>query len=201
MQTKLFLTHKDHERPLSLDDFEHADAEEGYQYELIGGRLQVSPLPDLPHEELRDWLKEALNDYAKQHPDVINHVKAPARIFVSGRSKVTAPEPDVAAYRDFPLDLPLSQRRWRDFHPVLVIEVLSEDNAEKDLERNRKLYLDVPSIREYWIVDPITNPDQPSLLVYRRRGSRWQRPIQVGAGGKYSTPLLPGFSLVLNPLA
>ncbi len=63
MQTKLYLTPNDHGRPLTLDEFEHADAQEGYHYELIDGRLQVSPLPDMPHEELRDWLRRVLDRY------------------------------------------------------------------------------------------------------------------------------------------
>ena len=67
------------------------------------------------------------------------------------------------------------------------------------LERNRELYLEVPSIREYWIVDPRADADRPSMTVLRRRGQRWQRPIAVPAGGVYSTRLLPGFTLHLGP--
>ncbi len=60
------------------------------------------------------------------------------------------------------------------------------------------LYLRVPSIREYWILDPRTDADHPSLLVYRRRGARWQRPLAVAGGDTYTTRLLPDFSLVLD---
>jgi Uma2 family endonuclease len=56
----------------------------------------------------------------------------------------------------------------------------------------------VPSIREYWILDPRADADQPALLVYRRRGRRWQRPITVPGGGTYATRLLPGFILRLE---
>jgi Uma2 family endonuclease len=134
----------------------------------------------------------------RQHPEIINHVKAPARMFVPGRRATTAPEPDLAAYHDFPLDLPLRQRRWRDFSPILVAEILSADTADKDLVRNLDLYLQVPSIREYWILDPRADADQPTLMVYRRRGQRWQKPIDIAAGDPYTTRLLPGFSLVMD---
>jgi hypothetical protein len=60
------------------------------------------------------------------------------------------------------------------------------------------LYLQVPSIREYWVLDPRTSAGQPTLLVYRRRGQRWQRVIRVAGGGTYTTRLLPGFTLVLD---
>jgi Uma2 family endonuclease len=103
----------------------------------------------------------------------------------------------VAAYRKFPTNRPRSRIRWQDLSPVLVVEVLSEDTADKDLVRNRRLYLQIPSIREYWIVDPRQDADRPSLTVYRRRGTRWQRPQHFAPGTAYTTPLLPGFVLRL----
>ena len=42
-----------------------------------------------------------------------------------GAKGVTNPQPDLAAYRDFPLHLPFDQVRWQDVSPVLVVEVLS----------------------------------------------------------------------------
>jgi Uma2 family endonuclease len=197
MRTQLYLTPKDAGRHLSLEEFEHADSQEGYRYELINGRLSVSPAPDLPHERFKNWFARLLWAYAGQHPEVINEVTNPARVFVPGRRRVTAPEPDIAAFHDFPTQSLPSQVRWQDVSPVLVVEVLSEDNAGKDLDRNLRLYLRVPSIKEYWVVDPREDADYPSLIVYRRRGTRWQRPITVAPGETYTTRLLPGFTLAL----
>lgn len=198
MRTQVYLTPKDQGRALSLEEFEHASGQEGYHYELIDGKVDVSPIPELPHEDLRDWLRDTLKDYGRLHPEIINYVKSPARVFVPGRRPTTAPEPDVAAYRDFPLHLPRRQRRWRDHSPVLVAEILSADTAAKDLVRNRELYLQVLSVREYWILDPRQDPDRPSLIVYRRRGSRWQKAIEITYGETYTTRLLPDFVLTLE---
>ena len=161
----------------------------------------MSPLPNLPHDDLVDWLADKLRQYARDHADVIGRVKSPARVFVPDRPEATAPEPDVAAYRHYPHDLPFSRRRWQDVSPILVAEVVSEDNADKDLVRNVQLYREVPTVREYWILDPRESPDRPTLTVYRKRGGRWQRPIVVKAGATYTTKLLPEFALVLDPLA
>jgi Uma2 family endonuclease len=199
MKTMLYLTPQDHGRPLTVEELQSADAQEGFRYEVIHGRLEVSPLPGRPHDELQAWLVQKLKDYAKQRPDAINNVMGPARVFLPEQDEMTAPEPDVAAYHGYPLDLPLRERHWQDHSPVLVVEVISEDSAEKDLTRNRDLYIQVPSIREYWIIDPRPNPDEPALLVYRRRGQRWQRPIHVPFRGTYTTRLLPDFSLTVDP--
>jgi Uma2 family endonuclease len=201
MKTQLYLTPADHGRPLTLEELTTAQAQEGYRYEIIHGRLEVSPLPNLPHEDFGEWIVELLRAYARQHPDVINRVKTPARVFLPEREEdgVTAPEADIACYRNYPVHLRHSQRDWQAVSPLLVVEVLSEDTADKDLQRNRRLYLQVPSIQEYWIVDPRQDRDQPSLLVYRRQGQRWGRVRTVPPGGTYTTPLLPGFSLVMTP--
>jgi Uma2 family endonuclease len=197
MKTQLYLTPRDQGRPVTLEEFENADSLEGFHYELIEGKLEVSPLRNLPHDCVRDWVCKHLRDYAEQHAGIIDEVKAPARVFVPGRRRTTALEPDVAAYSDFPHHLQLAQRRWQDISPVLVADVFSEDTADKDVVRNPGLYLRIPSIREYWILDPRIDADRPGLLVYRRRGNRWQRPIAVAGGDVYTTRLLPEFTLTL----
>lgn len=196
---RLYLTPADAGRPLSLEEFETAATQEGYRYELIQGRLVVSPAANLPHEDVVEWIVETLRAYARAHPEVINRAKAPARVFIPDADDETAPEPDVACYHDYPSRHPIGQRHWRNLSPILVVEVLSEDNADKDRERNVELYLRVPSVREYWILDPLNDPDRPTLTVYRRRGRRWQRPIEVPSGGTYETRLLPGLVLVVDP--
>jgi Uma2 family endonuclease len=198
MQTQMQLTPGDQGRELTLEEFEKADGLEGYRYELIDGKLEVSPQPDLPHDDICEWLAELLNEYGREHPEIINRVSHHARVFVHGRTRATCPEPDLAAYHDFPQNVSRRLLRWKDFSPVLVVEVLSDDNTDKDLVRNRELYAEVPSIREYWILDPLTDPDRPTLTVYRRRGQGWQKPIVVDPGETYTTRLLPGLQLRID---
>jgi Uma2 family endonuclease len=189
----------DHGRPMTLEEFLAGSYDEGYKYELIDGKLYVSPEPDLPQGLVERWLFRKLDRYSDEHPEVLNWVYSKTRVFVPGRRRVTCPEPDLAAYHDFPLDADYRDIRWQDVSPVLVVEVLSEGDPGKDLVRNVELYLQVPSIREYWILDSRDDPNHPSLLVYRRRGQRWQRPLNVAPGETYTTRLLPGFELILDP--
>ena len=194
------LTPKDHGRQVDPEEFEHSTGAEGYQYEIIDGRVYVTPLPDQSADSLERWLFSKLFEYSQNHPDAIQYLSSKTRVFVPDRLKATCPEPDIAAYDEYPHHLPRRERRWQDISPVLVVEVLSEAKPEKDLVRNVALYLAVPSIKEYWIVDPRPDPDRPSLIAYRRRGKSWQKPIRVAYGEIYETPrLLPGFKLIVNP--
>lgn len=199
MATVVKIGPADHGRPLTYHDFATGAWEEGYQYELIDGKLYVAALPNLPQGRIEKWIYAKLDDYSQEHPEVVNFVYNKARVFVPDRPGVTNPEPDVAAYRDFPLDPPLVNVHWEDVSPLLVVEVLSADDPDKDLVRNVELYLQVPTIREYWLLDSLADPDRPSMRVRRRRGSAWQRVIELDYGDTYKTRLLPGFELLLDP--
>ena len=202
MHTRLYLTHEDHGRALSWDEFIGADFEEGYRYEMIEGRVFVSPPPNSLHEDCVEWLKRLLDAYAAGRPDVLRSIRTRACVFLPDAAveEVSAPEPDLACYAEFaarfgpPVD-------WRDYSPILVVEVISPDTADKDLVRNRRLYLQVPSIQEYWILDPREGVEGLTMLVYRRRGRRWAACQTIAPGATYTTPMLPGFSRVLDPHA
>jgi Uma2 family endonuclease len=197
MATELKIGPTCHGRPMTWQEYLQGDYEEGFKYELIDGRLYVSPEANLPENYVQDWLRDKLKAYRKTHPKVINHVTGPGRVFVSGREDITAPEPDVLAYRNFPHHRPLRDIHWEDVSPILVGEVLSAGDPGKDLVRNVELYWLVPSIKEYWVLDAREDADYPSLTAHVRYGRRW-RIIERGPSEVYTTRLLPGFKLRLD---
>src|SRR5262245_43642037 len=115
----------DHGRKLSREEFMTGEYQGGYKYEIIDGRLAVSPLPDLPENRVEMWLFGKLFLYAHSHREVINHITNKGRVFVPHREDLTVPEPDIVAYRNFPLDRPLEAVNWEDVSPILVAEVLA----------------------------------------------------------------------------
>lgn len=195
---RLKLGPHDHGRRLKLTEFEEAEYVPGFKYEIIDGRLYVSPVPNPPECVLETWLRRALDSYADDHPEVINFVTVKGRVYLPRRPRATIPEPDIAAYADFPHDAPLRRLRWRNLSPILVAEVLVEGEFEKDLGRNPALYLAPPSIQEYWVLNGSENPDEPSLIQHRRRGRQWAI-TTFPFGSTFTTPLLPEFELVINP--
>ena len=189
-------------RDISLEDFENADYREGWRYELIDGRVEVFPTPNPPHDVVVEWINDRLRAYRDAHREVINYVSGGSRVFIPARAMATCPIPDIAAFRGFPSRWPIQMHSWQDVHPILVVEVISPRYAHKDLVRNVGLYRDAPSVKEYWIFDPRDRAGRVTLRAYRKRGARsWQRPIDVPFGGAYTTPLLPGFTLTVDPAA
>jgi Uma2 family endonuclease len=197
MATVVKIGPDDHGRPMTAEEYFAGDYEEGYRYEVIDGRLYVSPVPNQPEDWVKEWLLLKLKLFAIAHPKVLKHVTGAGKVFVSSRPGVTIPEPDVTAYRRYPLHRRIRDICWQDVSPILVAEVLSADDPDKDLVRSVALYLEVPSIKEYWILDARKDADNPCMTVYRKRGKAW-RTVEVGPNERYTTRLLPGFELVLD---
>lgn len=184
--------------PLSLDDFESAEYEPGFKYELIDGRLSVAPAPNPPENYLETWLYRELLAYHTAHPAVLGYISNKPRVFVTARRKATVPEPDIAGYSGLDLTGGLRHLDWRDMQPMFLAEVLVDGDPTKDLVRNPELYLAVPSVKEYWVLDGRDDPERPTLIQHRRRGKRWiVREFPFGT--TFTTKLLPGFSLLVDP--
>jgi Uma2 family endonuclease len=196
----LQLCSADHGRILTHDEWEHAEYQPGYKYELIEGRLYVSPQPNQPENFLEEWIGLALRLYAIQNPEIVNYVTSKSRVYVDDLEEITIPEPDLGVYKDYSTDAVEEGRNWSTCNPVLVVEVLVDGDEAKDLTRNPEIYLAVPSIKEYWVVDGRINWRQPSIICHRRYGKRWVIRTHA-AGSLFTSRLLPGFELLIKPIS
>lgn len=189
----LHLTPADAGRALEHEDYERAEYAPGYLFELVAGRLAVTPAPNMPHTVVQAWILERLIDYARQRPDVLQAAVSVSRVLTRALGAMTDVQPDVAAYRAFPRT---RTSTWHDVAPALVVEVISASDPDKDLVRNRDIYLRVPSIQEYWIVDP-RPANGPSMTALARGPQGWEERL-VAPGATYRTDLLPGLTLDLG---
>ncbi|MFM9964576.1 MAG: Uma2 family endonuclease, partial [Planctomycetaceae bacterium] len=137
---------KSHGRLVTDEELEVAEYRPGYDYEVIFGRLFVSPAPNREHDIVEKSILLQIQIYGLEHPEIVACATDRARVFVPGVEMTTAPEPDLAIYAEDLDD-------WRDGEPFIVGEVLRGTDIDKDLFRNPGLYLRVPSIQEYWVFD------------------------------------------------
>lgn len=180
--------------PMSLDEFEAADFERGYRYELIHGVLIVTPPPLVEERDSNEELGYWLRTYKEHHPEgkaldltvPEEHLRTPQQYRVCdraiwvglGRRPRTR---GVPARRDV---------------PAIVVEFPSSRPADmrRDYEEKKIEYRDL-KVREYWIIDRFRR----TMTVYFWRGSRWTKRT-LSERETYSTPLLPGFELPLATL-
>jgi len=197
LATRLKLSALDHGRELTLAEFDDAEFVPGFHYEIIEGRLYLAPEPNMTENFLETWLRRKIERYMDFNPKTVGYVCSKGRVFVPTRFKATVPEPDIAVYLPIEVDS-LDDLRWQDYMPFLVAEVLVDGDFAKDLTRNPALFLRVKEIREYWVLNGSHSADEPTLIVHTRRGKTWTV-THYSYGSTYTTKLLPGFELLIDP--
>jgi Uma2 family endonuclease len=173
---------------LTAAEFDAAEFEEGWRYELIHGVLVVSPAALRkerdPNEELGHWLR----NYQEGHP------RGAALDATFYEETVISPTERRRADRVIYAGLGRPPREAET--PSIVVEFVSagKRNLIRDYEEKRDEYLAL-GVREYWIIDRFAR----RLTVYRQTSTSSVK-LVVGEGDVYTTPLLPGFELPLDRL-
>ena len=72
----------DHGRRVTDEEAYAARYQEGFQYEIIDGRIYVSPTANPEQDRLNEWILDRLKEYCREHPDVINYVTGKGRVLV-----------------------------------------------------------------------------------------------------------------------
>jgi Uma2 family endonuclease len=181
----------DQGRTMTLDEFEEAEFEGGYRYELARGVLEVSEIPGELHAVIVWFLLRLIAGYDRDHPGVIHRAGGGSEyrfrlpVMQSGR------HPDVAVtLRNTPRD-PRGFRR-----ASIAFEVVSKGakSHERDYVTKRAEYL-AYGLLEYWIVDPW----EKMLTVLVRDGDSWRE--QVYRDDQLAEGLvLPGFTIRVSDL-
>jgi Uma2 family endonuclease len=182
----------DHGRRMSLDDFEDAEAQEGYLYELSRGVVTVSEIPHPIHFRLVDAVNQQLRAYQFTNPGQIVAIGAGSdcKLLIEGLGSER--HPDVAVYKKDQPDAGTSFEIWARWVPELVIEVVSPGSRQRDYEEKPEEYLRL-GVKEYWIVDA----DDRALVVMRRSRGRWVE-TTVRPPATHRTRLLPDFEFSIE---
>jgi Uma2 family endonuclease len=173
---------------LSAREFDQAEFEEGWVYELINGVLIVTPPPleneRDPNDELGYWLR---NYRDRLGPDCPLEATLPEHEIAWGENRRRA---------DRAIWIGLGRLPRQGELPSIAVEFVSfgRRNWLRDYEAKRDEYLDL-GIREYWVFNRFDH----TLTVYTRtRGKIRTRVFRESQ--TYRTNLLPGFELPLAKL-
>ena len=191
IQTKARVGPSDSGRQMSLADFENAEPQEGFLYELGRGVVVVSEVPNPNHFAQVNAARRQFSIYEIAHPDSIHAIAtgSECKILIAGFESER--HPDLALYKTPP---PRTDSEvWAVWVPELVVEVVSPGSRDRDHVEKREEYLQF-GILEYWIIDR----DRQALFALRRSRGRWAERV-VTREQVYDTPLFPGlaFSLAL----
>jgi Uma2 family endonuclease len=128
------------------------------RYEVIGGRLMMTPAPIPYHQRISRKLERILEDFIIKN-DLGEIFDAPCDVVLS---EIDIVQPDIFF---IPKD---KTYIITDTHingvPDLIIEILSPISASKDTVIKKRLYLK-NKVKEYWIVDPMEKEIQIFSLI------------------------------------
>ncbi len=174
----------DHGRRMSLAEFDHAEVQEGYLYELGRGVIVVSDVPKKRHLYQVESIRDQLVAYKIANPGRIQIIAggSDCKILVAGYESER--HPDLTVYKTLPPRE--GEDFWSTWIPELVIEVVSRGSELRDYQEKREEYLAF-GVHEYWIFDA----EKEEMLVLQRVAGRWRERI-VRPGEVYKTRLLPG---------
>jgi Uma2 family endonuclease len=171
-------THRD------LDD----TPDDGHRYEVIDGKLHVTPLPTAWHQRVISQL----------HLIVGNHVaeKGLGEVFVPGLKVVLDEHTGVAPDLVYVAKEHAGGLQRDGFHgpPSLVVEVLSSrPTLDTVVKRDKYAWA---GIRHYWIIDP----DARTLAEYRLEGGAYVVVAERGGDDTFEPELFPGLAIPLGRL-
>lgn len=179
----------DHGRPMTLDEFDLAEGQEGYLYELSRGIITVSDVPHPRHFAQVTTIRRQFARYDLDHPGRIYGIGtgSECKILVAGLESER--HPDLLIYKTPPPE----EDVWSTWVPEMVVEVVSPNSRHRDYEEKPDEYLRF-GIREYWIVDE----ERQEMLVLSRKGGKWaERVVRPSERYRPSKSLLPDFEFDL----
>lgn len=150
--------------------------DDGVLYELINGVVVMSLTPSFSHQCALSRLHWIIADYVEQH-QLGTVVVAPFDVQL-GETLVY--HPDIAFFSPERARMRMERA---NVIPDLIVEILSESTARKDLETKREDY-ESAKVEEYWAVDP----DNRECHFFVLRGGKYRE----SRSEEFRSPMLKG---------
>jgi Uma2 family endonuclease len=136
---------------------------EGSLYQLINGKLIMSPAPKRSHQKLAGLIFKLIAVYLDCNPSgEVYH--APFDVYLDDENIV---QPDICFVST--INLSILTEDGAEGVPDMVIELLSPSNAYYDLRAKLQLY-EKYGVKEYFIVDPEDN----MVIAYKLTEGRYK---------------------------
>lgn len=153
--------------------------------EFTDGFLEVLPIPTDKHQSILKFLVLVFCPFFESRGGIVQF--APLRLRIrAGKFR----EPDLMLLQSA-TDPRRQNRFW--LGADLVLEVVSEDRPQRDLDDKRLDYAE-GQVAEYWIVNPLTE----TITTYRLEGSHLVEAGVYRPGELAKSVLQPGFAVAVS---
>jgi Uma2 family endonuclease len=158
------------------------------RYELIEGDLIMTPSPVTAHQRISGRIEFELRKHV-QGRDLGEVFDAPLDVYLDNENVL---QPDIMFISKDRAGI-IGEKNIQGA-PDLVIEILSESTAYRDMAQKKKLYAKF-GVKEYWIV----TPEEASITIYLLKNAAFQPIHSYLDDDVLESPTLPGLRLpVMN---
>ncbi len=160
---------------------------EGAPYQLIEGKLVMTPAPNPEHQMVLANIFDSLRMFTK---NIGLALCAPVDVFLDDEN---AFQPDLIFISRENLGIIKEDGIYGP--PDLVIEILSPSTAHYDLREKFRVY-ERSGVKEYWIVDP----GMKIVEIYRNGEKGFSFSLKAEGNSEARSSLLEGFSISLGEI-
>ncbi|MCL6447474.1 MAG: Uma2 family endonuclease [Armatimonadetes bacterium] len=167
---------------------DYAKLPEGAPYQLIGGKLIMTPSPTVYHQYISTRIVKRLIDFVEEKGlGVVLH--APLDVYLEEKETY---QPDIIYISRERSEI--IEERIRGA-PDLVVEILSPSTAYYDLRKKARVYAR-HGVKEYWVVDPL----EESIEIYTNRDGSFELVQRAEGEEAAGSVLLEGFAVELKDI-
>lgn len=156
------------------------------RHELIAGELLMTPSPITNHQRISRRLEFILEKFITEN-NLGELFDAPYDVYFDNENVV---QPDLLFISKDSLHI-IGEKNVQGV-PDLLIEIISENSAYRDMVLKKKLYAKF-GIKEYWIVIP----EGEEIEIYTLKDNAYQLYKAYGKGNTLESPLLKGLKIGL----
>ena len=159
------------------------------RYELIEGELYMTPSPITNHQRISRKIEFLLEKFVTEN-ELGEIFDAPYDVYFDDENVV---QPDILFISKDRLNI-IGDKNLQGA-PDLVIEILSESNAYRDLIQKKKLY-SKHGVKEYWIVVP----GEKTIDIHILKDKAYQLYQTLGEDETLESQILKGFKMELKAI-
>jgi Uma2 family endonuclease len=168
---------------------DYAKLPEGAPYQLIGGKLVMTPAPIPYHQEVSAKLEFKIYEYIQKNK-LGKMYHSPIDVYFE---ETEVYQPDIIFISRERLDIVKENKI--EGAPDLVIEILSPTTAYYDLKHKKFIY-GKHGVREYWVVDIIDK----TVDIYENSGNELILIESVKGDGKIKSKVISGLEIELSEI-
>ncbi len=162
---------------------------DGNRYEVINGELIMVAAPNTFHQKISWNLILAIGSFLKKKK-IGQAFGAPTNVLLDEKNVV---QPDILFILNEHSEI--VKEKYVEGTPELMIEILSEGSAYRDLVDKKELYAKF-GVKEYWIVDPM----KQRVEILENKNGEFELIQQITKTGKVKSKVLKGFEVELTEI-